>query len=114
MSLQGSKKIKKFEERLKTTIFPGDETFKEMKEEEEDMLKKKLAAENEDEGEGEEQEEDVREDEDEVNSGWEEASEGASEFEMEESKEEERGEVEDISYEGDPEDVDEEVNQWSE
>lgn len=81
MNIQYAKKIKKFEAKLKETVLEGDNKFKELKEEEEDIMKKKLLAENEDEGEGSEGEgESVREDEDEVNSGWEEASEGASEF----------------------------------
>ena len=46
MNIQSAKKIKKFETKLKETALEGDNKFKELKEEEEDIMKKKLLAEN--------------------------------------------------------------------
>lgn len=118
MSLGNTKKINKFEEKVKAIIFYGTERYHQLKQDEEQLIRNKLAAEEEDKLEGDEDDEQVvKEDEDEVNSGWEEASEGASEMDMkeiEDGESEEQEEMENVSYEGDPEDADEAAKQWSE
>jgi hypothetical protein len=79
------------------------------------MIKAKVMAEHEDDN--DEPEEEEPELDEELDSGWEEASEGASEFnedEVEQPQPEGDEELESVSYEGDPDDASEAAKEWSE
>ena len=89
-------------------------------EERQSLFKAKVLAEQEDVrvNNQDEENEGEREDQDQLESGWEEASEGASELDEQEIKsedsEEKSEEMQDISYSGDPDDVSQAIKEWSE